>query len=287
MFSFSKNEDSYEIPPLKEADFQEIVQIGRDLCARYPRSRFFAIGQSPSWIVESMALDAARENRSLQTGLIPFSSGFLKLPSGSLSEEEDALVLRFEHKDPMADNLRPWESWDYKNICGSSYRDVLRRRGADPQSIVESYRQNGLKTTLIDFFNTGVGTASFLFTLFSLARQSGLFPEMKEALNVHVLLGEHGNFHAGQMLKVKKLRCLKLYPFGTESCEVGFSKVNNALRTELWMGTGDERLVEYYPLATWEKEPYPCAPGHEKVVLSMYERLRKALSPLHSTPACE
>ncbi len=243
---------------LTNSEAQTIVSVARRLCDQYSNARFFSLGQSPAWIVEAIALDAEAKGRYVETGLIPFSSGFLLRTAISFSGTKAVFLLEDSYlpaslKNPSITN---------------AYREVLKRIGADSQTIIRKYKEKGTRTTLIDFAWTAQSMASFLFFLFEEAKEKGCLRELKQSLAIHLFR------------KDKKKGAQGVLTLPPESEKIGFwieTFPNSWLLNKLWTNDEDKRtrIVPRYPPQRWKAIPYPPqAEGEEGLVLRTYNRLK-------------
>ena len=140
---------------LKEHAFEDILKLSSQLVQNYDpkESNIFGIGQSPAWIIEGAKILAPKNKDSFSH--IAFSSRFLKRVYNNDSE-----VAVFE-KLPNFPNAQAIQS----------YRNYLSKEFLDPQNIRLNFTEDGVKTVIMEYSETGEGLASFMAILCSWAQE--------------------------------------------------------------------------------------------------------------------
>lgn len=138
--------------------------------------RLFGLGESPSWIIfvaelltrGSEARDESKPNPKIEFGNIAFSGSFLARES-----DTPAAHVKFQTTTNM-----PTEEEVRK------YRKYLKRIKMDPETIIQRRQNEGVKTIITDYTNTGKGFASFIYILCDWAQEDSKVDQLKKALRL-------------------------------------------------------------------------------------------------------
>ena len=143
-----------------------------DLVDRFPNTRFFGVGNSPSYLVYGINHLSQKTGAGIETGYVPFSSRYLvpKLPSHA-----DCSAVFFFHR-----GLPEFRAAVKHNYI---YRKRLASIGLHPQKIMEDFERDRRKTAIMDNIGTGASFASFAHFMYKWARSIKIEPEkFSEAL---------------------------------------------------------------------------------------------------------
>ncbi|MDR3424603.1 MAG: hypothetical protein P4M13_05935 [Alphaproteobacteria bacterium] len=214
----------------------QIARMAHEIWEQNPNSRVFSLGQSPAWIVKALEKEAALKKLDYKTGYIPFSGSFF-LPADVLEQNKD---------------LYCYSSWDGRtNLCErinrhrmDPYRKVLEKIGMSPESIIDHFTKNNATTTITEIMGqSGGGAASFLYVLFSWAKDDGAEASLREAVNVRL-------YNNSQLDLPFSLRIE-----GFDPIPCNFHPIDSDLRDTLMNCRDNVRIVPYYPSEKWLKEP--------------------------------
>lgn len=140
----------------------EVANLSCDLVKQNPRTRFFGVGNSPSYIIYGIESLSPKLDAPVVTGYIPFSGRYLYASDSHTTDK--AIVYDIERRSP-----------DYiaAQANQASYRKLLESLGLHPSKIIEDFRQTGQRTAIIDNIQSGGSFVSFIHFMNEWAKDLG------------------------------------------------------------------------------------------------------------------
>lgn len=138
----------------------QVVDLARDMRARFPGRRFVSIGNSPSYVVFAAECLAQQAGEDAPASYAAFSGGYL-LPSKSGRK----LIFTQQTKEPigfLAAHFR------------DQYRAYLDQEGIHPRRIVDDFAATGVKTAFMDVVCSAANAMSFMHIMHHWAKDLGI-----------------------------------------------------------------------------------------------------------------
>ncbi len=215
----------------------ECIDMANSINSSYPNEIIVSLGQSPSWIVNTIEKIRIHNNNLTPVKYIPFSGSFF------YTDSENAMTKLYQKTKQYPNNI---------NI--DSYRNLLTEISLDPLTICN----NPNKTIIIEHTKSGSGLASFLHVIFSWANDLGVMNGLEQKLHVIIFNSKDRkplfNIHFQQDENIPPITCATI-------------KVSPKFETQIGNGNGEEtgeysdRLVPSYKSNRWGTElpPYPIS----------------------------
>jgi len=242
-----------------EEDAVNIVSLAQDLIDLYPNSSFCALGQSPAWVINAIEKLSLLQNTDTNTYQVAFSGNMVT------SRTKGSCFADFE-----PDNA---EQYDIK-----AYRDYLSSVNMDPDSIIERFKKDRQKTTIVDFYQIGAGISSFSWILASWAEEMNKKDDLFNAMNIHLYFPKIPRLYQqeGLFKNEIKLKGLGAFPVVFEPCNI-------ETFVRLGMCPANFRISPQYKPASWFRPPNPPE-GLESVVEKFDNAVTEAAIVLTSQP---
>lgn len=164
--------------------YREAAGLVGKLVSRFPNTRFFGIGNSPSYIIHGINHLSERKGFGIEAKHVPFSKGYLLKDEAASTEQESVFDYPGESV-PGPPPIFPWEhdlnkkilqSYVMLNQCvrehSEEYSHYLTQLGLHPREIVGRYNETRQRTAIVDNAQYGGNLASFLHFMYSWAEMS-------------------------------------------------------------------------------------------------------------------
>jgi len=231
----------------------KIAQMAHELREDNPNAFICSLGQSPAWIIRAAEIEAELVKQPIKTTYIAHSNSMFQLKR----HKEGAYFYEFDNECAFG--------IESGSIDIARYRNYLETLSVSPKAIVDRFQKN-LKTTttIVDYFQSGRGVATFLYVLFSWAKECGNEELLRQALAVHLYIKKDTNPPLAIKIKgFKPIPCAR-------------RTIDRAIRNRLWACWDEVRIVPGYPYYLWHKPPGPPE-GTEAFISKTTQILQEAV----------
>lgn len=137
----------------------------------------------------------------------------------------------------------------------AAYRKYLKRKKADPETIVKHFEKTGQKTVITDYICSGKGICSFLEVMANYADEQGILEKFAKSIQI-VGIGSYDymeelNPHTDIIETPKAMLPEKLMPYKKDIKQEFYDMDYNMFREMLINQNTNECRSTYYPHETW------------------------------------
>ncbi|RYE06276.1 MAG: hypothetical protein EOP33_03565 [Rickettsiaceae bacterium] len=217
-----------------EENFNCLLKAAHTMLDKHPNTRIFSLGQSPAWMIKAAEHISKLKGEPREFGYIPFSGNFYRHQGYS----------KF-----VGRKHRPNQTQE------QGYFNLLDKLGISPKLIVEKFEAQNVKTTIVDFIDTGSGLVSFLSELFAFSQQEQVPMEnFNAAIEIILLIENQENMTKSFIFESQALNFKnKIFPeisYFIQSIDKGYYS---------------DRLVPSYSFNNWDNPPEAITENKELI----------------------